>query len=86
MDGFSMLDKYGKGWLTGSDFLETLADFNIFPHKDDVFLLVRHYDRDGDGRILYSDFCDAFSPLHSATLQCLGKRGAHFGHNGVCKT
>jgi len=61
-----MLDKYGKGWLTGSDILESLNDFNIYPNKDDVFLLIRHYDRDGDGRILYSDFCDAISPLDAA--------------------
>ena len=57
-----MIDKYSKGWVTAPEIVEALNDVASYPHKDDVFLFVRRYDKDGDGRILYSDFCDAFTP------------------------
>lgn len=57
-----MLDKQGNGQITGHEIVEALADFGVFPHKEDVYLFIRHYDRDCDGRLLFSDFCDAFCP------------------------
>ena len=63
MDAYQMLDKYSKGWITAPEIVESLGELGAYPHKDDVFLFVRRYDKDGDGRILYSDFCDAFTPL-----------------------
>ena len=62
MDAYQMIDKYSKGWVTAPEIIEALSDLGSYPHKDDVFLFVRRYDKDGDGRILYSDFCDAFTP------------------------
>jgi Ca2+-binding EF-hand superfamily protein len=62
MDGFSIIDKYSKGWVTAPEVLECLNDIGSFPHKDDVNLFVRRYDKDSDGRMLYTDFCDAFMP------------------------
>ena len=41
---------------------EALGEYGSFPHKDDVYLFVRHYDADSDGRLLFSDFCEAFTP------------------------
>ena len=69
-----MLDKYGKSWLTGPELAEAIADLNIYPHREDIFLLTRHYDKDGDGRLLYSDFCDAFSPQDHRASMMLGQR------------
>jgi len=62
MDAFQVIDKYSKGWVTGPEITEALADNGLYPHKDDVYLFVRRYDNDSDGRILYSDFCEAFTP------------------------
>ena len=62
MDAYQMLDKFSKGWVTAPEIIESLAELGMHPHKDDIFLFVRRYDKDGDGRILYSDFCDAFTP------------------------
>lgn len=77
-----MLDKQGKGFLTGPDLSQVLQEMNIFPHKEDVFLFTRHYDRDSDGRLLYSDYCDAFSPLEQQSSECLSKRESH--NNNLC--
>jgi len=62
MDAYQMIDKNSKGWVTAPEILESLIELGSNPHKDDVYLLVRRYDKDSDGRILYSDFCDAFTP------------------------
>ena len=67
MDAYQMLDRQGKGWVTGPEVNDALGDYGVFPHKEDVYLFIRHYDRDSDGRLLYSDFCDAFCPREIET-------------------
>lgn len=62
MDAYQMIDKHSKGWVTAPEIIESLGELGAYPHRDDVYLFVRRYDKDGDGRILYSDFCDAFAP------------------------
>lgn len=62
MDAYQMIDKHSKGWVTAPELIESLNELGSYPHKDDVYLFVRRYDKDGDGRVLYSDFCDAFTP------------------------
>jgi Ca2+-binding EF-hand superfamily protein len=62
MDAFQIIDRHSKGWVTGPEIAEALADFGSFPHREDVYLFVRRYDADSDGRLLYSDFCEAFTP------------------------
>ena len=32
-------------------------------NKDDIFLFFKRYDQNYDGRLSYSDFCQAFTPL-----------------------
>ena len=86
MDAYQMIDKYSKGWVTAPEIVEALNDVASYPHKDDVFLFVRRYDKDGDGRILYSDFCDAFTPSDEGIAQALMRRPAHHIQNGYCRT
>mmetsp|Transcript_17469 Transcript_17469/g.23577 ORF Transcript_17469/g.23577 Transcript_17469/m.23577 type:complete len:191 (-) Transcript_17469:110-682(-) len=81
-----MIDKYSKGWVTAPEILEALSDLGSYPHKDDVFLFVRRYDKDGDGRILYSDFCDAFTPSDDGMALALQRRPAHHIQHGYCRT
>lgn len=62
LDAFNMFDKAGKGWITANEIMEILGEHGSFPHKDEVYLFVRRFDRNGDNRLLYSEFCDAFTP------------------------
>jgi hypothetical protein len=39
-----------------------------------VYLFVRRYDRDADGRLAFSDFCDAFMPLEKELAIDLQRR------------
>ena len=34
----------------------------IFAHKDDIYNYLRRFDRDMDSKMLYSDFCESFTP------------------------
>ena len=54
------------GWVTGPQIIDALAVHGIHVHKEDAYLWVRRYDRDNDGRVLFSDFCDAFTPANVA--------------------
>jgi len=71
MDAFMMVDYHMKKWITTTDLREALEDFGIFPHKEDVCLFLRQFDQDNDGRLQYSDFCDAFCPKDRLSAQVL---------------
>ena len=86
MDAFQMIDKHSKGWVTGPEVHEALNDLGAYPHKDEIYLMVRRYDKDSDGRMLYSDFCDAFTPLDPLLHSALTKRPAYHLQNGYCRT
>ena len=86
MDAFSMIDVFSKGWVTAPEIFEALQTLGCFPHKDDVHLFVRRFDKDSDGRILYSDFCDAVSPKDEFLSTEMTKRPAYHIHRGYCRT
>lgn len=76
-----MLDFQGKGWLTAPELGEVLADLGHYFHRDHLYLFVRRFDKHNDGRILYSDFCDAITPLSLPHSTLLNSRRAFFIHN-----
>ncbi len=69
-----MLDPNNKGWLTGPDVLNSFELLGVQAKKDEVYLFLMRYDRDSDGRILYSDFCEAFSPRDYNSAALLSRR------------
>jgi len=86
MDAYQMLDKFSKGWVTAPEIVESLSELGSYNHRDDVYLFVRRYDKNGDGRILYSDFCDAFTPADDVIAMGLKRRPAHHIQHGYCRT
>lgn len=86
MDAYQMIDKHSKGWVTVPEIIESLGDLGAYPHKDDVFLFLRRYDKDGDGRMLYSDFCDAFTPSDDGIASAMHRRPAYHIQHGFCRT
>ena len=52
----------------------------LFCHKDDIYTFVRRYDQDSDGRFVYSDFCDAFTPRDPYFANLIAFRNADFIH------
>ena len=86
MDAYQVIDKFSKGWVTAPEIVDSLGELGAYPHKDDVYLFVRRYDKDGDGRILYSDFCEAFTPDRESVAQALQRRPAYHIQHGYCRT
>ena len=75
-----MVDKFSKGWITAPELVDTLNEIGLYAHREDVYLFVRRYDKDSDGRMLYSDFCDAFTPKSSYHASNLNSRKAYYLH------
>lgn len=69
-----MLDRTVKGWITAPELVDVLVDLGTYAHRDNVYLFLRRYDKDSDGRLLYSDFCDAFTPKSSSHALTLNSR------------
>ncbi len=51
MDAFSMLDYHSKGSITAPEFAEALADLGHHAHKDLIYMFVRRFDKDNDGKL-----------------------------------
>ena len=78
-----MLDNRKKGWLVAPDLHDILTEFGQYCHKDDVNTFIRRYDLDSDGRLLYSDFCDAFTPKDQYYASVLNSRQTHYIHRDI---
>jgi Ca2+-binding EF-hand superfamily protein len=85
MDAFQMLDRTAKGYVTASELADVLGDLGTYAYKDNVYLFTRRYDKNSDGRLLYSEFCDAFTPKTSSHSITLTSRSAYYLHHGYPK-
>lgn len=86
IDAFRVFDSNGKGWITASEIKEGLQLFDIFAQVDDIQLIMKRYDKDEDGKLKYSEFCDAFLPTDSFHASLLAKKAPlHMYHMQVSK-
>lgn len=76
-----MIDDSNLGWVSAPQILTFLTRSGLHVHKDDVFTFSRRFDRDNDGKILYSDFCEAFTPKDSYFKYELESRRPIYLHN-----
>ena len=50
-----------------------------------MYTFVRRHDRDSDGRLLFSDFCDAFTPQDPYYANSLATRQAQFIYRNIAR-
>jgi Ca2+-binding EF-hand superfamily protein len=77
-----LVDRLSLGHVTALDLNDALNDLGLYALKEDVSLFVKRYDRNNDGRLRYSEFCDAFTPqsvIHSSTVK---SRSAYYMTRG----
>ena len=60
--------------------MENLGDLGMYANKDSVYLFVKRYDNDSDGRVKYTDFCNAFTPKNGTYSSILNGRRAYYMH------
>lgn len=62
MDAYQMLDRNNKGSVTAGEIIESMGVHGAYPHKDDVYLYIRRFDKSGDGKISFQEFSDSLMP------------------------
>lgn len=75
-----MLDEKNLGWVSAPQLLKFLVESGVFAHKDDVYSFTRRYDRDNDSKLLYSDFCEAFTSKDTFYAHSLNNRKPAYLH------
>jgi hypothetical protein len=70
-----LFDTNGKGWISPEELMTGLLDyFNLPITGIDVSLYMSRFDRDRDGRLKYSEFCDSFLPIDPFHASLLAKK------------
>lgn len=77
-DAFDLLDRHMFSSLSATELSDSLALNGVYTISEDVFLFVKRYDRNGDGRISYAEFSDAFMPKSASISTSLQLRRAHY--------
>ncbi len=62
-DAFRIFDIDNRGWVTSTDLRLGLNDIGVYPGLEELDLFFKRYDKNQDGRIKFSEFCDSFTPL-----------------------
>eukprot|EP00743_Colponemidia_sp_Colp-15_P002650 GILK01002872.1.p1 GENE.GILK01002872.1~~GILK01002872.1.p1 ORF type:complete len:586 (-),score=91.06 GILK01002872.1:92-1849(-) len=74
LDSFKEFDTLGKGYVSASELEDGLRKHGVYTNKDELYLFFRRYDKDSDGRLRYSDFCEAFTPRQAEYASLLNNR------------
>ena len=77
-DAFDLLDRHLFGSLSATELGDSLASNGIYTVSEDVFLFVKRYDRNHDGRLNYSEFQDALMPKSVSHATSLQLRRPHY--------
>ena len=80
MDAFRMLDKESKGWINVTELKTQLRRaLGLNSDEADVELFAKFYDKNHDGKLIYSEFCGAFAPKDRHYQQMLEFRKPQIG-------
>lgn len=60
--------------MTPAEVKQGLELFNIYANLTDLILYFSRYDKDEDGRLRYSEFCDSFLPTDAFHASLLAKK------------
>jgi len=77
VDIFRLFDIETKGFIDKYELEDGLSLFQIFPSEKELYLLMKRFDKDGDGRIRCSDFCRMLMPIQDGYAEMLKDRMAY---------
>ena len=81
LDGFRVFDTLSKGFVTMTELQDGLRTLNLYPTLEELNLFMRRYDKDSDGRLRYSDFCEAVLPKQPEYATLLNNRAPYNSHH-----
>lgn len=74
-DAFRVFDNMGRGSITQQELFHGLMQsFGIVPSQDEIDLFFQRYDKDHDGRLSFTEFCQIFVPLDINFAQAINSR------------
>ncbi len=73
-DAFRVFDRQARGYISFIDLKYGLQDIGIFAPEEDLRLYYKRYDKNGDGLLRFSEFCDSVSPQDASTAALLNRR------------
>jgi len=74
LDAFRFFDVNGKGYITKTELKNGFENFEIYPKSNEVYLIMRKFDRDNDGLLRFADFCEMITPKQTEYSQILNNR------------
>ena len=81
LDAFRLFDQEGKGWVTAAELSMGIDELGFYATREDVYLFVRRWDKDNDGRVRYSDWCDAMTPTNGHFAELINSRSPFHIHH-----
>jgi len=82
-DAFRLFDKEGNGTISAGEIELGLNNLGLYPSKDQLYLLVRKFDRDSDTILSFCDMCEGFIPMQEEYIKLLKSRTPHCGEGFV---
>jgi Ca2+-binding EF-hand superfamily protein len=73
-DAFRIFDMNSNGYVCSHELKMGLNDIGIFAAPEEIDLFIKRYDKNGDRRLRFSEFADAFTPQDSYYAGLLNRR------------
>lgn len=74
LDFFRTFDINGVGSVSTIELEEGMRRYGVYANREELYLFIRRYDADADGRLRFSDFSEAFTPKQGEYSSLLNGR------------
>jgi len=82
LDTFKFFDLEGAGSIGKRDLKNGLNELSVFPTNDELYLVLRKFDKDNDGLLRFSDLSEILTPKDAEYAEVLNKREAAYTQGG----
>jgi Ca2+-binding EF-hand superfamily protein len=76
-DAFRIFDVDSKGYVSKYELKDGLANIGVYANYDELDLYFKRYDKDCDGRLKFSEFCDSMVPLDPYYSAMVNRRSSN---------
>jgi Ca2+-binding EF-hand superfamily protein len=76
-DAFNVLDHNRNGSIAIKEMFMSLKEIGVYSSEDEVKLYVKRYDKNGDEKLKFSEFCDSMVPKDAYYASQLNRRSSN---------